>query len=192
MTKEEIINRFLKDEKILWQGKPFKVPTFNKSDIFMIPFTIIFGGSFILYSIISALVMFAGKDIMFALIGITFLLIGIYLLFLRFWYRKKRIKRQLYFVTNKRVFSFDTLRDEVIFDIPLYETQFYMLDKTLILGDTNVLGDFIYNLGLDIFFRKISNETPSFKYINDIDKVAEIINSNIKTAKETEDDTIFI
>lgn len=192
MDKTQIINRFLKDEKILWQGAPSNVPYLNKSDIWLIPFTLVFGGAFILYAIISAIMMFAGKSIMFSLAGITLLLMGTYILFFRIWYRKKRISRQLYFVTDKRVFAFDTMRDDVIFDILLEDTDLYLGYKSLILSDINAIGDFIYNLGLDIFFRKFSKETPSFKYINDLNNVSRIIISAKETVEEKDNDSIFI
>jgi len=194
MTTNEIANKYLKDEQILWQGEPKNVPIFHKSDIFILPFTILFGGFLIAYAVISAIMMIAGQGIWFSLVGITFLLMGIYILFLRLWYRKKRIKRQRYFVTNKRVFAFDTLRDDVLFDIPLNETDLYLGHKSLILTDvTNATGDFVYNLGLDIFFRKFAHETPAFKYINDeIQAVSKIIVTNSKKVVETDNDELFI
>lgn len=192
MDKTEIVNRFLKDEKILWKGAPINVPYLNKSDIWLIPFTLVFGVFFIGYAIISAIMMFAGKSIVFALAGITLLLMGTYILFFRIWYRKKRISRQLYFVTDKRVFAFDTMRDDVIFDILLEDTDLYLGYKSLILSDINAIGDFVYNLGLDIFFRKFSKETPSFKYIDDINNVSKIIISAKDATEEKDNDSIFI
>ena len=194
MTTQEIINKYLRHEQILFSGTPQNTPLFNKWDIFMIPFTLIFGGAFIVYAVISALMMIAGQGIMFSLLGITCLLLGIYFIFLRLWYRRKRISKQIYFVTQKRVFAFDTLRDDVIFDILLEDVEVYSGDKSLILGETNAIGDFIYNLGLDIFFRKFSKETPSFRYLDDLIEVATIIkNAKDKAIKKDEDDdSLFI
>lgn len=194
MTTQEIINKYLKHEQILFCGKPDKTPTFNKADIFMIPFTLIFGGAFIIYAIISAIMMIAGQGIMFSLLGLTCLILGIYFIFLRLWYRKKRISRQIYFVTEKRVFAFDTLRDDVIFDVLLEDVDVYSGDKSIILGETNAIGDFIYNLGLDIFFRKFAKETPAFRYIDNLSEVAKIIlkAKEKTTAKDDDDDSLFI
>ena len=192
MTNEEIIKKHLNNEKILWHGAPVKVPLFNKWDIFMIPFTLIFGGSMIFYAVLALIMMIKGESILFSLIGITAILMGAYILLFRLWYRKKRIKKQVYFVTNKRAFAFDTMRDAVIFDIPLSETDLYLGDKSLIVGDANSIGDFVYNLGLDIFFRKFAKETPSFKYIDNINGVSKIIMTNKEKAVETDDDSLFI
>ena len=194
MNTQDIINKYLKNEKILWSSAPQKTPLFQRSDILLIPFTVIFGGLFIIYAIISALMMIAGQGIMFSFIGITALILGIYFIFLRLWYRRKRISRQVYFVTEKRVFAFDTLRDDVIFDILLRDVEVYSGHKSLILGETNAVGDFIYNLGLDIFFRKFSKETPSFRYIDDLNGVAKIILMTKEkiTKKDEDDDSLFI
>ena len=194
MTTQEIINKYLKHEQILWHSEPNNAPLLNKSDIFMIPFTLIFGGAFIIYALISALMMIAGQGIMFSLLGITCLILGIYFIFIRLWYRKKRISRQVYFVTEKRVFAFDTLRDDVIFDILLEDVDVYSGDKSLILGETNAIGDFVYNLGLDIFFRKFTKETPAFRYIDDINEVAKVIlkAKEKMITKDEDDDLLFI
>ena len=194
MTTQDIIKKYLKNEQILWSGTPQNTPLLQRSDILLIPFTVIFGGIFIIYAIISALMMIAGQGIMFSLIGITALLIGIYIVFIRFWYRKKRISRQVYFVTEKRVFAFDTLRDDVIFDILIKDVEVYSGHKSLIFGETNAVGDFIYNLGLDIFFRKFSKETAAFRYIDDINGIAKIILKTKEkiTKKDEEDDSLFI
>ncbi len=192
MTNEEIIKKHLNNEKVLWQGEPVKVPLLHKSDIFMIPFTLIFGGSLIFYAIMAAIMMIKGESIIFSLVGITALIMGAYILFFRLWYRKKRIKKQVYFVTDKRAFAFDTMRDDVLFDIGLSETDLYMGDKSLIVGETNSIGDFVYNIGLDIFFRKFAKETPAFRYIDDISGVSKIIMTNKEKAVETDDDSLFI
>ncbi len=191
MTKQDIRDTYFKNEKILWQGAPENVPTFNKWDIFLIPFTIFLGIPMIFYTIIGAIAMITGNGAMFTLVGITSFIIGIYILFLRFWYRKKRIKSLLYFVTEKRVFCFDTMRNDVVFDILLYEVELGFTCKTLLLAQPYAIGDFIYNIGFDIFLRKFSKETPSFKYIDNIKDVADIIMTNSKE-KDTDDDSLFI
>lgn len=192
MTNNEIKEKYFKNDKVLWEGAPKKVPVFTKSDFLLVPFSIIFGGFLLAYAVISAIMMFAGQGILFSLVGITFLLIGVYIIFIRLWYRKKRISRQVYFVTDKRVFGFDMLRDDVLFDIPLRVTDLALGYKSLELGEANPVGDFIYGLGLDIFFRKFSKETPAFKYIDDIEQVSKIIMTTIQKDDGTDDDSLFI
>ena len=191
MNKQDIRNTYFKNEKILWQGAPENVPTFNKWDIFLIPVTIFLGIPMIFYTILGAMAMITGNGAMFALVGITSFIIGVYILFLRFWYRKKRIKNLLYFVTEKRVFCFDAMRNDVVFDILLYEVELGLGHKSLLLAQPYAIGDFIYNIGFDIFLRKFAKETPSFKYIDNINDIAQIITTNSKE-KDTDDDSLFI
>ncbi len=192
MKNNEIKEKYFKHDTVLWQGAPKKVPVFTRSDFLLVPFSVIFGGFLLAYAIISAIAMLAGHGILFSLVGITFLLLGVYLIFIRLWYRKKRISRQAYFVTDKRVFGFDTMRDDVLFDIPLRDTDLSLGYKSLELGETNSIGDFIYGLGLDIFFRKFSKETPAFRYIDDIEQVSKIIMTTLQKDNGTDDDSIFI
>lgn len=192
MTPNEIKEKYLKHDSILWQGAPKKVPVFTRYDFLLVPFSLIFGGFLLAYAILAAVAMFAGQGILFSLVGITFLIMGIYLIFIRLWYRKKRITRQVYFVTDKRVFGFDTLRDDVLFDIPLRDTDLSLGYKSLELGEVNSIGDFIYGLGLDIFFRKFSKETPAFRYIDNIEQVSKIIITTTQKDDGTDNDSLFI
>jgi hypothetical protein len=192
MTNAQIKEKYFKNDTVLWEGAPNKVPVFSRADFLLVPFSLIFGGFLLGYAILSAIMMLAGQGILFPLIGITFLLLGVYIIFLRLWYRKKRISREVYFVTNKRVFGFDTMRDNVLFDIPLKETELSLGYKSLELGETNSIGDFVYGLGLDIFFRKFSKETPAFKFIDNIEEVSKIIILNIEKEDGTDDDSLFI
>ncbi len=192
MTNAQIKEKYFKNDTVLWEGAPNKVPVFSRADFLLVPFSLIFGGFLLGYAILSVVVMLAGQGILFSLVGITFLLLGVYLILLRLWYRKKRISREVYFVTNKRVFGFDTMRDNVLFDIPLKETELSLGYKSLELSETNSIGDFVYGLGLDIFFRKFSKETPAFKYIDNIEEISKIIILNIEKEDGTDDDSLFI
>ena len=71
-------------------------------------------------------------------------ILGLYFIFFRIWYRKKRISREVYFITDKRIVAIDTMRDNVTFDIPINDAALYLGNKSLILGETNSIGDFVY------------------------------------------------
>lgn len=192
MSHTEVKEKYFKNDKVLWEGTPVKVPLFSKSDFLLVPFSLIFGGFLLAYAIVSAVMLFLGQSILFSLAGITFLLLGTYIIFIRLWYRKKRISREIYFVTNKRLFAFDTLRDNVLFDIPISDADLSLGYKSLEVGETSSIGDFIYGLGLDIFFRKFSKETPSFKYIENIEEVCKIIITTKEKDDGADDDSLFI
>ena len=74
------------------------------------------------------------------------------------------------------------------------DVEVFSGDKSLILGETNAIGDFVYNLGLDIFFRKFAKETPAFRYIDNLNEVAKIILKTKEkiTTKDEDDDSLFI
>ena len=95
-----IKEKYLNNETVLWEGTPENVPLFNKFDFLLIPFSLVFGGMMIVYAVVSAIMTFSGQGIMFSLVGITAFILGFYFIFLRFWYRKKRIGREVYFVTD--------------------------------------------------------------------------------------------
>ncbi len=192
MSHKEVKEKYFKNDTVLWEGAPVNVPLFSKSDFFLVPFSLIFGGFLLAYAIVSAVMLFLGQSILFSLAGITFLLLGTYLIFIRLWYRKKRISREIYFVTNKRLFGFDTLRDNVLFDIPIKDADLSLGYKSLEVGETNSIGDFIYGLGLDIFFRKFSKETPAFKYIDNLEDVSKIIITTKEKDDGADDDSLFI
>ncbi len=188
MTKEEIQKRyFTDDEEVLWFSKPTALKPFLRTDFILIPLTLIIGGYILWYSYTTLLQLLHGQNIMFAFSGITFLLIGIYLVFGRIWYRYKRISKNFYFVTNKRVFVFNALRDTVTVNIPLSDVAPEAFQNDLFLGDKHLGGDFVYGLGLDIFFRNKAQETPGFYAIEDPKAVIKTIKrAKRNSRKQTE------
>jgi len=101
---------FLRDERVLWQGQPDPSKHFAPSDVFAIPFSLLWGG-FALFWEASALglVRWDGDEgrapLFFVLWGIPFVLIGLYLMVGRFFYKAWRKRRTLYAVTDRRVLS---------------------------------------------------------------------------------------
>jgi hypothetical protein len=89
----------LTDEEILWIGQPETNVRFMRSDIFSIPFSLIF----LITGII--LFVFAVNNRVFYtfLIGLPFFISGVYPLFGIFFQSKYLKKRTYYAVTNKRV-----------------------------------------------------------------------------------------
>jgi hypothetical protein len=101
MDYSEFSNRLLEREEILWSGRPASGLLFTGQDIFLIPFSLLWGG-FALFAAFSALTQ--AKEPGFpALFLIPFVLIGLYLIVGRFivdaWVRSGL----RYALTNKRV-----------------------------------------------------------------------------------------
>lgn len=195
MTKEDIQkNYFTDDEEILWFSKPTALKPFLRTDMILIPLTLIVGGYIFYYAYASLMLLIRGQNATFALSGITLFLISIYLMLGRIWYRYKRISNNFYFVTSKRVFVFNALRDAVTVNTPLAEVTPEAFQHDLFLGDKHLGGDIVYGLGLDIFFWNIASETPGFYAIDDPKAVLKTIKRAKKQKRKTEatDDSAFI
>lgn len=190
MTKEEIINQyFAKDENILWVGTPNALRYLTRSDVILIPLTVLVGGFMLAYAYSSMILMFRGQSMAFALSGITLFIIGFYLIFGRIWYRHKRLSRNLYFVTDKRCVVFNTLRDQITADIPIHSAEPEVFLNTLFLSDKFLGGDIVYNLGLDVFFHNVVRESPAFTAIDNPEQVKQMIKRAKKNRKRDNRDT---
>ncbi len=195
MTKEDIQKRYFTDgEEILWEGKPDTLKYFSRTDICLVPITLLIAWFLLTYAYTAFMMMLSGQNFVFALSGITILLIAFYLVFGRIWYRHKRLSRNLYFVTNRRVFVFNTLRDTVDVDISLAEVSTEVFRNDLFLSYKYLGGDLIHGLGLDLFMHN-AKETPAFYAIFDPDKVAKLIKKakkSRKAASSNDHDSEFI
>jgi len=95
-------------ERLLWSGRPRQGIIFRSSDIFMIPFSLFWGGFafFWEFSVISGVTKHdapSGFNIIFPLFGLPFVLVGIYIIFGRFFTDAKQRQNTTYGVTNQRI-----------------------------------------------------------------------------------------
>ncbi len=100
MEFEFLKNCLADDEHILWQGKPEKGHYLSSSDIFLIPFSLVWCG-FAIFWEITALT--SGAPAVFGLFGVPFVLIGLYLVFGRFIHTARTRQKSAYVITNKRI-----------------------------------------------------------------------------------------
>lgn len=103
----QIIGRELEPgETLLWSGQPRKGVVFRSSDIFFIPFSLMWGGFAIFWE---ASVLSLGHKtghqapLFFSLWGIPFVLLGLYLIFGRFIVDALQRKNTYYGLTDRRV-----------------------------------------------------------------------------------------
>lgn len=87
-------------EYILWQGHPMPGIHLQKSDTFMIPFSIVWSGFAFIWE---TSVILADAPLIFKLWGIPFVVMGFYILIGRFFVRAWQMSETFYVVTSHRV-----------------------------------------------------------------------------------------
>ena len=88
------------DETILWRGKPEKLHLLGRTDLYMIPFSILWC-AFAVYWEWTAIR--SGAGMLFYAFGGVFVLFGLFFVFGRFLYKYRFLKSCSYAVTNKKV-----------------------------------------------------------------------------------------
>jgi hypothetical protein len=105
----QIIDRHKEDElevylepgdRLVWYGIPKQGILFSKSDIFLVPFSLLWGGFAILWELLA---ISSDAPLIFMLWGIPFVLLGIYMIIGRFIVNALIRKKTLYGFTKKRI-----------------------------------------------------------------------------------------
>jgi hypothetical protein len=87
-------------ERILWTGRPDPRRLFGLSDLFLVPFSLMWGGFAIVWE---TLALTSGAPIFFVLWGIPFVVVGQFLIWGRFLALRWDKTRTTYAVTNQRL-----------------------------------------------------------------------------------------
>jgi hypothetical protein len=189
---EDLINEeLLKGETILWKGRPNPNVLFTSSDIFLVPFSLLWGGFAIFWEasvlgigVLSRKSAPSAIIIPFALFGIPFVVAGIYFIFGRFIYKKKKKLKTIYAVTNKRILAITNMfrkniQVEYIDRIPTINiSERSDRNGTIKFGNSNFMTGMYDNTGMDFFsgfygkntlaFYDIDNAKEVYKKVNDL------------------------
>lgn len=103
----QIIQRELDSgERLLWAGVPRQGIVFRGSDLFMIPFSLLWGGFAIFWEIVALSLPKEDAGVVayvFPLFGLPFVIVGLYMIFGRFFYDSNKRAKIFYGLTDKRV-----------------------------------------------------------------------------------------
>lgn len=180
----------LKDEKIMWSGRPEVSADFTKADIFLIPFSLVWGGFILVWfgSVISIHLRntddlgISGASIMFFVIGTVFSFLGVYFVVGRYIYKRWKKRRTFYALTDRRALVLTLTfgrRIEGAFLDRLASINKSVRSSgigTLHFGNTSLIGAMYANTGLDFFSGFYSGDVPTFYDVRDVDAVYDLVN----------------
>jgi hypothetical protein len=124
--KQPLQSQLALNEQLLWFGQPRSGIVFRASDVFVIPFSLLWGGFAIFWEVG---VLTSGAPLFFKLWGVPFVVIGLYLIFGRFIIDAKQRSKTYYGVTNERVIIISSLFGKKIKSLDLRTLNEISLDE---------------------------------------------------------------
>jgi hypothetical protein len=103
-------------ERLLWAGQPPQGVRFSPSDIFVIPFSLVWGGFAIAWETIALVY---GAPWFFVLVGVPFVVVGLNLMVGRFFIAARERARTFYGVTNRRALIVTNNRERKVQEVDL-------------------------------------------------------------------------
>ena len=179
---ESLFERDLgRGERIVWTGQPDAKRIFTSADLFLVPFSLVWGG-FALYWEATVLGLTGGPPAppAFMVFGVPFVVLGLYFMFGRFFYQRWAKQNTYYALTNRRALIVRHLRGRSVDAIMLDSAPSIQVSTradgsgTIVFGTTTPFDAIYGNTGLTFFRRGVY--TPAFYDIPDVEAVARQIN----------------
>jgi len=174
---DKIQKHMVKEEKLLWSGKPNYRKIFNVRDIFFIPFTIVFA--------IFIITNFTNKTKGLNIFNFVIYLVALYMVIGRFIAKIYYKRKILYAVTDKRILIIIVGKHERI--ITKYINNLSNIDistskngnGTITFGDASLFNTFYSNTFITPPWNRHNFEDTVFYDISDARKVYELV-ENLK------------
>jgi hypothetical protein len=177
------ISRYLDSgESVLWAGAPRQGLVLRASDIFMIPFSLLWGG-FAIFWLVGAAA--AGAPPFFLAFGVPFVVIGLYMIIGRFFVDARQRAKTLYAVTDRRAMIVSGLFSRSINSLPLDSLSDVTLTEksdrtgTITFGRPNPMGLF-YPAGMQ-WPGMSQYQSPAFDMIDNV----KVVHDHILEAKRS-------
>lgn len=185
IPEDHLINHLNAGERLLWSAQPRQGVRFLMVDIFLIPFSLLWGGATIF---ITSKMISSGVPLLFKIWMIPFLMVGVYLMIGRFFYDAYRRKKTFYGLSIDRIIVKTGVFKQSIYSYDLKSISNVSVKEkpdgsgTILLGPKNGL------LGLDFgnYFRGSgwpstrNRITPGIEEISEARKVYKEIMALIK------------
>jgi hypothetical protein len=172
---QEINSELTGSENLLWSGQPRKGILFRSSDIFLIPFSLLWCGFafFWEYNVVTG-----GAPFFFMLWGVPFVVVGLYIVFGRFFVEAKQREKTVYGLTSERIIIVSGLLSRKVKSLSIKNLSESSLSEkhdhsgTINFGSVNPLHSMFGGMSWPGMGQNIS---PSFDMIENAKSVHEMI-----------------
>jgi len=167
-------------EKLIWTGKPKAGIVFRGSDLFLIPFSLLWCGFTLFWE---AKVINTGAPLLFKLWGIPFVLVGLYLTIGRFFADAKKRANTIYGITQDRIIIKSGIFSSTVKSLNIRTLSDITLDQKADNSGTITLGPIdSTNSMMQGMERRGVKQSPRFEMIEDVkivyDKIIDIQRKN--------------
>jgi hypothetical protein len=176
-TVEQALQRELNPgERLLWSGSPRQGLQLRGSDIFLIPFSLMWGGFafFWEYTVVAS----QKAPFFFMLWGVPFVLVGIYFIIGRFFVDSYQRSRTCYGVTDERALILSGVLTREMKSLSLRNLEGMSMTErsdgsgSILFGSINPINAMWYGTAWPGMTRRL---VPAFELIDDVRKVYDLI-----------------